>query len=70
MDNIADLNADMPDIIQALRMMPAEQSILIAGAYIIGLRQREIAALLHIDQSSVARNLRIAVHQLKKNINQ
>ena len=42
LENIEDLSAGMPDVIETLRQMPAELSMVLLGKYVIGLTHAEI----------------------------
>jgi len=66
LENVADLNSDMPDIIAALRTMDPRQSILISAQYTLGLSQREIAEIFNCSPAQINKKLSESIEHLKK----
>ncbi len=55
----------MPEMIEALQLLPADLSAILAMRYISNLDQRTVAGLLQISQPTIARKEAVAVNQLK-----
>jgi DNA-directed RNA polymerase specialized sigma24 family protein len=66
-NNIADPDFDerMPELLNAMRMLPADLSIIMAAHYVLDLNQREIAGILRTSIPSISRKLTESVKQLK-----
>ncbi len=64
-NNISDATAHMPEIIEALQLLPADLSAILGMRYISKLDQRTVAGLLQISQPTIASKEAVAVNQLK-----
>jgi DNA-directed RNA polymerase specialized sigma subunit len=71
-ENIAnpDIDDKMPGLINGMRRLPIDLSIVMACYYILGMKQREIAKILNTSLTSISRKLTESVEQLKKIISQ
>ena len=69
-DNIADASAHMPEIIEAIQLLPDDLSLIIAARYICNLSQGSIASILRCQQSTIARREATAMHNLKNILSQ
>jgi DNA-directed RNA polymerase specialized sigma24 family protein len=64
-DQIADSSAHMPDIIEAIQLLPDDLSAIISMRYISNLTQGSVASILRCQQSTIARREAAAMHSLK-----
>jgi DNA-directed RNA polymerase specialized sigma subunit len=66
-DNIADPDIDerMPVLIEGMRKLPMELSMVMMGYYILDIRQRELSQFLNISESTINRRLIESVNELK-----
>jgi DNA-directed RNA polymerase specialized sigma subunit len=67
-ENIADSDIDdrMPLLIDAIRRLPMELSMILSAYYILGINQEGIAVLLNLSKATVCRKLADSIQMLKE----
>jgi DNA-directed RNA polymerase specialized sigma24 family protein len=65
LENIEDINAGMPDLVGALRLLPGDQALALLGRYVLGLSHTEISRAMRRSRTHEQRLIAMAEVRLK-----